>query len=344
MLKHQSSEFYPVEWVHGVIQVKSCLRNKKTIKDGLKNIASFKRLKKSGVHINKFNGGQITSNTTRGFGILFAYKATLKWGSIIDAIKEFMKDSPSTEWPNAIVILDLGMIIPFNKEENIGCEFTQDIDKLKEIDVIGIPNRGDCLLRFYSTLTKLLNRSQLGGFDFWDYIRLPFTSGEISYSFTHGQFSETGNCKIHGKYLRNISQDALKKILSVCENAEPINWIKATDIAYGKKGDNIEAYLRQPGDVLIYNPDNEQLSDILIFKENSAIAFDFIDIEGKQYWIPYYYSIKDNLVTVECPKCKKSNKLYMVSTVNPFQQRSNKNPQGAVPVPFGATAHAGFFA
>jgi len=30
LLKYQSTEFYPVEWVHGVIQVKSCLRNKET--------------------------------------------------------------------------------------------------------------------------------------------------------------------------------------------------------------------------------------------------------------------------------------------------------------------------
>ena len=34
----------------------------------------------------------------------------------------------------------------------------------------------------------------------------------------------------------------------------------------------------------------------------------------------------------------------MISTVNPFQQRSNQNPQGAVPVPFAATAQADFFA
>ncbi|ASG66075.1 hypothetical protein CEW91_07900 [Idiomarina piscisalsi] len=305
LLKYQSSEFYPVEHVHGVIQVKSCFRNKKTVKDGLRNIASFKKLKKSGKAIQKINGLTIESPSTRGFGILFAYKSSLKWLTVINAIKEFMAEAPSTEWPNAVVILDEGLIVPFDGSR--GCFQTPDIDKLTSTEIIGRPNNGDCLLSFYSMLMEMLDNTTLGGFQLSNYIRLPLLSGDISYNFSYGPFAEVGNCEKHGQYLREISQEALKKIIDTCDGQDTINWIKALDIAYGRPDDNIEAYERQPGEVHIYNPDDEELKDILVFpNEPHGLAYDSVSIEGKTYWVPYAYSIRDNLVVIECPKCKKA--------------------------------------
>lgn len=304
LLKYQHTEFYPVEFVHGIIQVKSCLRNKKTVKDGLQNIASFKRLKKSTSTETPLNGFTLKTSTSRGFGILFAYKATLKWLTIIEAIKEFMSEHPSSEWPNAIVILDEGIIVPFNGTR--GHFLTSEIDQLNTPDVMGRPDQGDCLLSFYDILMNMLDSNVLGGFRLSEYMRLPLLSGDISYHFSFGPFAEVGQCKKHGQYLREISQEALKKIIDTCEDVEPINWIKAHDIAYGRGDDNKEVYERQPGDVYIYNPDNANLSDILIFPEEPhALAYDSVEIEGKTYWIPYFYSIRDNLVKVECPKCTK---------------------------------------
>ena len=305
LLKYQNTEFYAIEFVHGVVQVKSCLRNKKTVKDGLRNIASFKKLKKpSSINI-KITGRTVTGPISKGFGVLFAYKSTLKWLTVIDAIKEFMSERPSSEWPNAIVILDEGIIVPF--KGNRGFYQTSDIDRLTIPDVMGRRDNGDCLLSFYKILMDMLNTSVVGGFQLSRYLRLPLLSGELSYRFSYGPLAEIGNCEKHGQFLREISQDALTRIIDTCDGIESINWIKAHDIAYGKPRDNDKAYRRQPGEVYIYNPDNANLKDILIFSnEPHALAYDSITIEGKTYWIPYVYSIRDKLVTVECPKCKKA--------------------------------------
>jgi hypothetical protein len=172
---------------------------------------------------------------------------------------------------------------------------------------MGRPDRGHCLLNFYTILMDLLNAGVVGGFQLSKYLRLPLLSGEISYKFSYGPSAEIGNCEKHGQFLRVISQDALQKIINTCDGIEPINWIKALDIAYGKPGDRHKAYQRQPGDVYIYNPDNAKLNEILIFpNEQHGLAYDSIIIEEKTYWIPYIYSLRDNLVTIQCQKCKKA--------------------------------------
>lgn len=301
LVKYPSVEFYPVEWVHGVIQVKSCLRNKKTILDGLENIASFKRLSKSGTNVIASHNYKIESSVTRGFGILFAYSSTLLWTTMIDAIKEFMSQKPSKEWPNAVVILDQGIIIPLDDHQ--GVFQTSEIDNLSVVNIMGMPDQGSTLLHFYSMLSEMLEKSQLGGFNLYSYMRLPLVSDDLSYSFSHGSLAEIGTCQKHGQYLRTISKEAIQRILQVCSSTESINWIKATDIAYGKKGDDEEVYARQPGDVLIYNPDNEDFSKILVL-ENKSLGFDSIVIQGSTYWIPYVYSFRESLIPLECPKCK----------------------------------------
>lgn len=305
LLKYQNTEFYPIEFVYGVVQVKSCFRNKKAVKDGLRNIASFKKLTLPKPINTKINRQTVHGSAKRGFGILFAYKSTLQWLTIIAAIKEFMSDHHSSQWPNAVVILDEGVIIPFNGK--CGYYRTSDIDRLNTPNVMGRPDRGHCLLNFYTILMDLLNAGVVGGFQLSKYLRLPLLSGEISYKFSYGPSAEIGNCEKHGQFLRVISQDALQKIINTCDGIEPINWIKALDIAYGKPGDRHKAYQRQPGDVYIYNPDNAKLNEILIFpNEQHGLAYDSIIIEEKTYWIPYIYSLRDNLVTIQCQKCKKA--------------------------------------
>lgn len=306
LIKFPSVEFYPVESVYGVIQVKSCFRNTKTIKDGLKNISSFKTLAKSGESITNINNLIVKSSVTKGFGILFAYTSTLKWLTTIKAITEYMDENPSYSWPNAVVILDQGIIIP--RGENRGFYKTEDIDKLSKTDVFGIPNYDDCLLRMYGMLMDLLNNTRLSEVNINQYMRLPLITGDLSYSYTFGQAAETGNCEKHGKYLREINKKNLQKIIEFCNKAESINWIKANDIAYGGKGDDEERYKKQPGNVKIYNPENKKLEEILVFQEGlRSLAYDSINVGDNVYWIPYYYSLKDSLVTMHCPKCKKPN-------------------------------------
>ena len=303
LLKYDSCEFYPVEWVHGVIQVKSCLRNKKTIKDGLKNISSFKRLKKNTTAKVSNNGFEFVSELTRGFGVLFAYSSTLKWETTVNVIKEYMTETPSTHWPNAVVILDKGIILPFN--ENKGMFLTSEIDTIETPNIFGLPDQGTTLQQFYSILMDILESNILGGFNYRDYIRLPNVAGEHSYSFVYEGISEIATCQKHGQYLRTIDEPAIQKILASCEQDEPINWVKANEIAYGGDGTNEEAYKRQPGMCKIYNPDNLALSKILRADNQgmAVVAYDTLSIDGGYYLVPYVYSIRDNLVITKCPKC-----------------------------------------
>lgn len=305
LLKYKSSEFYPIESVYGCIQVKSNLNSQKTIKDGLNNIASFKRLKKAGTCTTKF--GQIAIQTTpsRGFGILFAYKSKLKWDTLVSAIKTFMSENPSTHWPNAVVVLDQGIVLPLNN--NRGCYQTSDIDKLTEPSLMGMPDQGgNTLLNMYNLIMDMLEKTILSQVEHTDYNRLPLVAGDISYSYAYEGFAEVGGCDKHGKFLRQFSENSLRKIIDTCSSSEPINWIKAIDIAYGKPGDNEEAYEKQPGDVLIYNPDKLELCEILTYQTShgfSALAYDMLIIEGRHYMVPYFYSLKENFVSIGCPKC-----------------------------------------
>jgi len=149
------------------------------------------------------------------------------------------------------------------------------------------------------------------------YFRLPLTAGDYSYEYLLGSFAEFGHCEEHGDFARIYTPEKLEKVITWCRAAEPINWIKATDLAYGKPGDNIEAYERQPGDVRIYNPEGLGLSEILVTDKEmlidgkaanvKSLSFDSISSCGLNIYIPYYYQFTEELVQ-GCTKCKKVEK------------------------------------
>ncbi len=299
-------EVFPVESVYGVIQVKSRL-NKHEIKEGLENLASFKRLDKE---IHSTAGFIIHDSrlSERGFGILFAYDSDLEWLDIIHEIEVFAKKNSNRVWCNGIFILSKGLFL--HGEDNSGKFYTTDIEKIKNLKMFGFPDRKDeCLYQFYNILISLLRRTSIQPPEISSYFRLPLIAEEHSYDFYFGPFAEIGRCEKHGDYQRKIGSDHLTMITDWCSKAEPINWIKATDIAYGKPGDRTEAYDRQPGDVRIYNPENLPLSDILIGESMlggkivQGLAFDIIRSAGMIIYVPYYYSGKERLIS-GCPKCK----------------------------------------
>lgn len=296
-------EVFPVESVYGAIQVKSRL-NKKEIKEGLSNIATFKALDKeldSGFRIVR------SSQTARGFGILFAYDTDLKWLDVVREIEKCSKDIPQRQWANGVFILSKGMIL-FGDEEG-GKYANEKIENIRELRMHGYPDRDNtCLFQFYDVLMTLLRDTLAQSANPGSYFRLPLVSDALSYEFFLGAFAEMGRCADHGDFQRKISAANLKKLVDWCGKAEPINWIKATDLAYGKPGTDQDAYDRQPGDVRIYNPENLPLPDILLmdgqFGDRSikSLAFDQIKTGGMMIFLPYYYSIKEGIIS-HCPKC-----------------------------------------
>ena len=176
----------------------------------------------------------------------------------------------------------------------------------------GRPDRqNQCLYKFYYVLLHLLRTTDIQPANADAYFRLPLVADALSYEFSLGAFAELGDCEQHGDYQRKIAPEKLQKLIDWCKTAEPINWIRATDIAYGKPGDDAEAYARQPGDVRIYNPENLPLPDILVMdrqygdKTIKVLAFDQIQSAGLVIYIPYYYSVTEGIVS-GCPKCPPS--------------------------------------
>lgn len=293
-------EHYPVENVYGVIQIKSKLSNI-TLQDALQNIASYKKLHRSKIDSNLLYSEVLKKIEERGFGIIFAYESDLDWASIYNTLKEWMKSQPPQIWPNAVVVLSKGHFLYGNDKSYL--INSSDIESSTGLTLFGFPDRDDsCLYSFYLILMNLLANSSAGAAPFERYFRLPQTADELSYRFSLGASAELGECMIHGRYLREISPANLKKIVAAVEQQESINWIQATDIAYGLPGDNEEAYKRQPLKVKIYNPDDLLFKKILV--DGVGLSFDWLEISNLAVWIPYYYSIRDNIFST-CPKCRR---------------------------------------
>lgn len=231
---------------------------------------------------------------------------------IADELKANAQNYERGELPNAIFILNLGYFL-FG-DGNIYTAFNKDIRKLSSVEISGIPDyEGLCLYAFYEIVFELLVKTKTIQVRPSQYFKLPLTAGKYSYQYSWSIFMEMGTCEKHGDFTRSYSPDKLEKVISWCQNANSINWIKAMDIARGEEGNNLESYVRQPAEVRIYNPENLEFSDILLmdseikikdeFYKTRANAYDSIECNGWTIWIPYYYQIKEELVQ-GCPKCK----------------------------------------
>lgn len=312
-------EVLPIEYCYGAIQVKSKL-TKNELKSAFKNIHSLKSLHR----LSSTNNPRFFSNNSIQddvFGIIFAYDTDMDWMDLVKELENQAKSFNRNCLPNAVFILSKGCFL-FGDDKSASF-YNSDIKNLSEIRVHGRPDRqGLCLYILYDIVFKLLKKTRAAEAFPNDYYRLPLTAGEYSYSYNLGLFCEVGHCNEHGDYARIFKPEKLSHIIDWCKTAEPINWIKATDLAYGKPGDNIEAYERQPGDVRIYNPEDLPLSEILIREEKTIkdgkeitifpLAFDSINCSNLNIYIPYYYEVKENLIE-GCVKCKKPKRRALSS-------------------------------
>jgi hypothetical protein len=277
-------EYYPVEVVHGVIQVKS-RATKAEILDGLENLASYKVLPDP-----RGTGPQ-------GFGILFAYESDLEWMEIVHEVEAFCNTHDKTLWPNAFVILGEGII--FCGEGNRAAWRNEDIERISSLQIHGHPDDGHTLLEFYHICMDLLGRSRTCAPFISRYVRLPLTAGELSYSFSFGPGAEVGVCDKHGSYLRAIKKDELQLIIQTCSTEPGISIKRLLDSRWGRDQGE-EAHANDVG-VKVYNPKNLPVMKIL-FGEDGTVTFDAIVVNGINIYVPYYYSETETLIAA-CPKC-----------------------------------------
>jgi len=311
MQRQDVFEILPVECCYGTIQVKSKL-TKKELSSAFDNIRSFKKLKKSETNKTMYIRGE--EEQASCFGIIFAYESDLDWADLVIEIKNNSQLSERKHLPNAIFILSKGFFM-FG-DDKFGSVYNSDIENFSSIKVYGHPDRdGMCLYNFYDITFNLLSKTNINDVSPHQYFRLPLTAGEYSYRYSLGYFTEVASCDKHGEYVKEFSPEKLEKIISWCEGAEKINWVKAMDLAYGRPTDNIKAYELQAGEVTIYNPCGLPLSDILLMDRKcsingeelttKALACDSIETCNLIILIPYYYMVKDQLLQ-GCTKCSKT--------------------------------------
>lgn len=302
-----TADYLPIESIYGTIQVKSKL-SRRALAEGLDNIKRFKNLSPNNIK-QKIGGLTVQTGAYRRFAILFAYEYDLEWDKICDEIYNFIKANPPELWPNFIVILNRGYILIGDKE--IYAWKNSDQLKINYPILHGNPNEPDQnLLFFYNILILLLTDTATGAPDIERYFRMPFICDNISYKFAYGAFVELMTCPIseHGTYLKKFREGKLKMIFESASNAEPINFLKALDIAQGGQGVDFQSYQQQPSLVNIYNPENLELKDLLM-DENGSLSFENILVEDLNILVPYYYISKENLFN-DCPKCSELDRRF----------------------------------
>ena len=313
MQRQHVYEVLPVEYTYGAIQVKSKL-TKIELKKAFSNIASYKKLKRMTPSGIRWTGSRRPE--FNGFGIIFAYDTDLAWDDLANELKALASSCDVNHLPNAVFILSKGWFV-FGDDDSAKY-YNSDMQKIRNIVTYGTPDiSGQCLYQLYKLVFDFCEDTIPHHARPHHYARLPLTAGEHSYRYHSGGLAEMGICDEHGDYARSYTPEKLERVITWCQMAEPINFIKATELAYGHAGDNTEAYENQPGDVRIYNPENLPLTKILVRDADSyyqgrlisktALAFDIIESSGLNMCIPYYYQIKEELVK-GCPQCDKKVK------------------------------------
>jgi len=306
LISIENIQYFPIESVYGIIEVKSNIDSKDTLYDALNKIKTFKSLRKSHSTAKKFGGMTLQFSSSLGFGILFAYDATLSRESLFEYIEDFQKDNPNTVWPNLIVILNQGLIQQLKESTNSyrAVYSSEEIAEITDTRLSGFPSKQNNLLDFYLILMDLISNMSLPAPPLRQYTTLQIATNKYSYSFSFGPFTEVGKCAKHGDFLRRINDSNLDKIIKYCSQIDYVNMLEVIDEAYQNGGTSKANYERQKRLVKIYNPENMALNDLLVNHDNKSLEFDDITIENEFYLIPFYYSNKEGLIS-NCPECAK---------------------------------------
>lgn len=286
------AQYFPVESVLGIVQVKSNLPSKGEITGALDNIASFKRLRCKG------------ATDPIGFGALFSYSATLSWKSIVETVEEWERKNQNTTWPNLICVVDQGLLLNVNSSKST--IKNADLHRIVKPALMGVPSDGAELMTFYLLLLDLLASTELPSIPHWDYANLPMWLDGHSVRFTFGAHSQVATCRKHGPYLKDLRAGAAQEIIDGCVgNPKVSQWSLFA----------AENAINGPPDVFVFNPEGHAPSHVAKHieafrsdKDNPArvldagIGIESIEIDGSVYVIPYYYDVKMSLVR-HCPTC-----------------------------------------
>lgn len=296
-------QYFPIESVYGVIEVKSDLNSTDVVRDGLDKVASFKRLRAEPLPCRE---GSFEPPST-GFGVLFAYGCSLKWKTMVDAATDWQREHPASTWPNLIVVLDQGMLVQVVNRRI--CIHTDEIGASTTPELY--PRCADAtLLQFYLLLMDMLSEMRLGTAPLRRYVRLPARYDGHSVRFTHGAIGEHRRCSKHGPYLRQLRAGAVKQIVNECRGTDLVN---ASEIMHSYERPHAPPtkppHPSRVQQVVVYNPEEHGLGEVFYptwdappSRTRWGATFDALTIDEQDYWIPTYYVVKHQLIE-GCPKC-----------------------------------------
>jgi hypothetical protein len=287
---------YPIEVVYGVVEVKSSLSKQELIK-ALENIRSVKALaSEQTVSKSLVAGWNLAYRSSGPFGIVFSYQlGSNSIASLEENLCEWEKENHSRYWPNAIVVLDEGIIYhigSFLKR----CYSNEDMSKAKS--TISIHYKKDTLFHFYSIILDLCSKTKLGPVEIDRY----FDPAEQIGSYVvrnHNRVVREGEKNVY-----KFTQDFIVKVVSCCRKEGKITHKEFFDKTLGVIPDGYdEQYLL--GEVYLYNPDNLQgittsknLKD-LVGKQSGPtlllVPFHHIYVDEEVYYFPWAYVTQDDL-------------------------------------------------
>ncbi len=286
MTRENAFEAYPIECTHGTIQVKSLLTKSEIVK-GLENIASYKSL-----YADRRTGYR------SGFGILFAYDSDMEWPDIVNEIGAFAKDHEKHLWCNVVVVLNRGLI--FHGDDRHGAYRFDDMMSLGDLQMHGQPDQyGTCLFTLYTILMELCSLSGAGSAPINSYYRLPLISGPYSYEYVTGPLHEMAVCPLHGKYLKKISEDTLKRIVETVEQSIILESWDVFDMARGVIPPQ-RTFIKDP--VRVYNPETLDFPTIFQAGALNGIQMEMVRIAETTVYLPKYYVDKE-LIIEPCLEC-----------------------------------------
>lgn len=327
-----SHQYYPIESVYCTIQVKSQINKAKLI-SAAENIASVKRLAKSGDIKVRRGPAIITQKRSIPVGVIFAFGCAsgCSLDSLASNLKEHQDSHKQEEWVNLICVLGQGLIFNTRTEDH-GIKRTIDslqlLEKHREhYRIQSVNYRDDTLLHFYLSLIGALGRMELAPPPLHNYVDLPFTTAKDNY---YRLVEMTAlSCPDHGFFETRVRDDVIDKLADFIGNV-PKLYSPAEYVAFEHglsdlarvNGGNIEDYFPK---AYIYSEEGDNLREILRTKQYNGqyVASRLLfEVNGEFILVPHKYlctdpSVPGSLYHIfeNCPACPKGNAAKVTSGI-----------------------------
>jgi hypothetical protein len=164
----------PVENVYATIEVKKTL-NSKELRSAIKNIRSFKSLKRENIGSQYVTPNRRIANLglpgnlmNPYFSAIFAFTAGRSMNSIITQLKKDVSTISPDEWPDVIVVHNEGVILPFCATCKVSGTYISKIalDGHQPTYILDKLDGAYSLLGFHLLLMQHLHTSILGSLNF----------------------------------------------------------------------------------------------------------------------------------------------------------------------------------